>query len=518
MTNNHSILWADDEIDLLKPHVMFLKAKGYTVATVNNGADALEMVKNNSFDLIILDENMPGLTGLETLQRIKIVRPSLPVIMITKSEEENIMDQAVGSKIADYLIKPVNPSQILISIKKILHSSELVNEKSTSTYRQNFMEISHMTADASTMSDWMELYRMLTHWEIELSTFDTGMDMLLKTQKEEANAAFSKFIIKNYESWMDPDNPERPLLSPDLFKKKIIPELDSGNKLYLVIIDNFRLDQWRTISPLLTEFFTIDDDSLCCSILPTATQYARNAIFSGLMPAEIRKMYPDLWVDEESDDGKNNHEARLVATQLERFRRNYRFSYNKINDSTTGQRFLRNISSLNGHDLNIVVMNFIDMLSHARTDSKMIRELAPSHAAYRSLTLSWFRHSPAFDIFRQIAAKGYKVIITSDHGTVQVNRPVKIAGERNVNTNLRYKIGRNLGYNLKEVYEVKRPQLIGLPSAGVASNCIFATGNDFFAYHNKYNHYVQYYNGTYQHGGISLEEMLVPAVTLSPRK
>ncbi len=518
MTNRNTILWADDEIDLLKPHVMFLQSRGYDVVTVNSGTDALEMVRDGLFDIVILDENMPGLTGLETLQRIKMLRPALPVVMITKSEEESIMDQAVGSKIADYLIKPVNPNQILLSIKKILHSSELVTEKSTTDYRQSFMEISRLTESAESITDWMELYRLLIHWELELSSADTGMDQLLEVQKAEAEAAFSKYIARNYAAWMDTDNPQRPLLSPDIFRKKILPELDRGDRFFLVIIDNFRLDQWRTISPLLTEFFTIDDDSLFCSILPTATQYSRNAIFSGLMPDEISRLYPQLWVDEDSQEGKNLNESMLLEAQMQRLRRDFRFSYNKINDSASGQRFIRNFPTLATNHLNVVVMNFIDMLSHARTESKMIRELASSNAAYRSLTESWFRHSPAMDIFRLIAASDTKVILTTDHGTIRVNHPVKIAGERNTNTNLRYKVGRNLGFNPREVFELKQPARFGLPSPGVASSYIFATGSDFLAYHNNYNHYVHYYNGTFQHGGISMQEMLVPLITMNPRK
>ncbi len=517
MTNHHTILWADDEIDLLKPHVMFLKAKGYEVETVNNGADALALAGERQFDLIILDENMPGLTGLETLQRIKLVCPATPVIMITKSEEENIMDQAVGSKIADYLIKPVNPNQILLSIKKNLHSSELVSVKSSTGYQQNFGSISNLINSAETMDDWMETYRTLTHWELELAEADTSMDQLLDMQKTEANSAFVKFIRRNYEDWMDRDNTVRPLMSPDLFKTKVFPLLDRGEKVFFVLIDNFRLDQWRSISPLLAEYFTIDDDDLYCSILPTATQYARNAIFSGLMPAEIEKMFPELWVDEESEEGKNLNESPLIETQFKRFRRQCRFSYSKINDSVSGEKFLRNFASLESYDFNVVVMNFIDMLSHARTESKMIRELAANNAAYRSITESWFRHSSAIDIFRRIAEKGYRLILTTDHGTIRVDNPIRVVGERNTNTNLRYKLGRNLNYNPRQVYEITRPQRFGLPSPQVSTAYIFATGKDFFAYPNNYNYYVQYYNGTFQHGGISMEEMLIPVVTMSPR-
>ena len=512
------ILWADDEIDLLKPHIMFLKNKGYDVTTVNSGRDALDMVESEHFDLIILDENMPGLTGLETLSRIKQSAPLVPVIMITKSEEENIMNQAIGSKISDYLIKPVNPSQILLSIKKNLHSDELVSQQATIDYRQEFSQIGGRINECHTIEDWYDLYGKLVFWELELSSTDTSMDELLLMQKTEAKSAFNKFVRRNYMQWIeDLDNQDRrPLMSPDIFKRRIFPLLDKGEKVFFIVIDNFRLDQWRTVKPLLSDMFTFDEE-LYTSILPTATQYARNSIFSGLMPLGISKMFPALWVDEDEEEGKNLNESPLIATQLERFRRKFKFSYNKVNDSATGDRLIREFSNLGINDLNVIVLNFIDMLSHARTDSKMIRELASSDAAYRSLTESWFRHSSAYELFKKIAESGCKVVLTTDHGTIKVNNPLKVVGDKNTNTNLRYKVGKNLNYNPKQVYEIKTPERFGLPSPNVSSVYIFAGGHDFFAYTINYNYYVQYYDGTFQHGGISMEEMLVPLITLNPK-
>lgn len=513
-----TILWADDEIDLLKPHIMFLKAKGYDIEAVNSGADALALVAERDFDLIILDENMPGITGLETLQRIKQAKPHIPVIMITKSEEENIMDQAVGNNIADYLIKPVNPKQILSSIKKNLHSDELKSQQTTTDYRLEFSKISELISDARTLDDWMELYKRLVYWELQLQKADSSMDELLRMQRDEANAAFVKFVRRNYETWVTTPttSPDAPFLSPRVFKNRVFPLLDRGEKLFFILIDNFRLDQWAQVKPLLTDTFSVNEE-LYCSILPTATQYARNAIFSGLMPIEIARMFPELWVDEDSPEGKNLNESPLISTQFERYRRKCRFSYTKLNDSAGGDKLLREFSNLLNNDLNVVVLNFIDMLSHARTESRMIRELASTDAAYRSLTESWFRHSSALEIFRRIASKGFKIVLTTDHGTIRVDKPVKVVGDRATNTNLRYKVGKNLAYNPKDVYEIKQPAKFGLPSPNVSSTYIFATERDFFAYPNNYNHYVQYYDGTFQHGGISMQEMLVPLVTLTPK-
>lgn len=508
------ILWADDEIDLLKPHIMFLKTKGYDIVTVSNGQDALDTLDSDNISLVLLDENMPGLSGLETLQRINQSHPDIPVIMITKSEEENIMNQAIGNKITDYLIKPVNPMQILLSIKKNLHSAKIIAEQTSSGYMHEFQKISSDINSASSLTDWIDCYRQLVYWEMKLSDSESNMDEMLLMQKRDANSNFAKFVKRNYESWITSQRSH--LMSPDIFSRRIFPLLDAGEKVCFILIDNFRLDQWRCVQPLLSEFFNVSED-LYTAILPTSTQYARNAIFSGLMPLKIKEMFPDLWVEEDEDEGLNNHEEELIATMLERYRRKDRFTYTKLNDSQACEKFLTKLNSIKDIRLNVIVMNFIDMLSHARTESKMIRELANSDAAYRSLTESWFRHSSAAEMFRRIAELGYKVVLTTDHGTIRVDNPIKVVGDRNTNTNLRYKVGKNLNYNPKQVYEIKDPKKYGLPSPNLSSTYIFATNEDFFSYPNNYNYYVQYYTGTFQHGGISLQEMLVPLVTLTPK-
>ena len=514
---NGLILWVDDEIEHLKAHIIFLQKKGYEVVTVTNGADAIEQCRQRSFDIIMLDEMMPGLTGLETLQKIKIISPETPVVMVTKSEEEDIMDQAIGSKIADYLIKPVNPSQILLTLKKNIHRKEIVTEVTQSGYQQNYMDIAQQIEQCKTADDWIEVYKRLVHWELELSSADSGMTEMLNMQKEEANIGFAKYIKNNYLDWVAVQPKEHPMLSTEIFKKKVFPTIDGGEKVFLIVIDNFRYDQWRMLASEIGDMFDIDEQ-LYYTILPTATQYARNAIFSGLMPNMIAEMFPDLWVDEDEEEGKNLNEGPLIKTQIERYRRHDSFSYHKINDSVAGDKFLQQMNSLSGNDLNVVVVNFIDMLSHARTESKMVRELANNESAYRSITVSWFRHSIMADILRRLSQTDYKVIVTTDHGSIRTSKPVKIVGDRNTNTNLRYKLGKNLNYNANDLFVIKEPLKAQLPAPNLSTTYVFATGDSFFAYPNNYNYYVSYYKDTFQHGGVSMEEMLVPLVTLTPKK
>ena len=521
MTNGQ-LLWVDDEVELLKAHIIFLEKKGYEVTCASNGTDAIDLCSERSFDLVLLDEQMPGLSGLETLHRIKQIAPATPVVMVTKSEEENIMEQAIGQKIADYLIKPVNPNQILLTLKKNIHRREIETEVTQSRYQQQFQQIALQIMDCRTWRDWTAVYKQLVHWELQLSSTDSQMTEMLAMQKEEANLGFAKYIKKNYLDWVASLSPtaketDRPILSPEIFKKKVFPLLNEGKKVFLVVMDNFRYDQWRMLAQEIGDQFTIDED-LYCSILPTATQYARNAIFSGLMPNKIAAMFPDLWVDEDEEEGKNLNEAPLIRTQIERYRRHDTFSYTKINTSNEAEKLIQQLKTLQKNDLNVVVFNFIDMLSHARTESRMVRELANNESAYRSITLSWFRHSVIADFFRQLAQTDYHIIVTTDHGSIRCTQPVKIVGDRNTNTNLRYKLGKNLSYDSKDLFVIKDPAQAELPSPNLSTSYVFATGDSFFAYPNNYNYYVSYYKDTFQHGGISMEEMLIPLITMTGKK
>ena len=534
--NNGLLLWADDEMELLRAHLLFLEKKGYEVITVTNGTDAIEACRQHAFDLVLLDEMMPGLSGLETLQRIKEIAPQVPVVMVTKSEEEDIMNQAIGQQIADYLIKPVNPNQILLTLKKNIHRREIVAEAVQTSYQQQFQQLSMQIMDCHTWHDWTDVYKRLVRWELELTATDSQLTEMLTMQKQEANRGFAKYVKQHYMEWLAAMTPQRqgesfglastvgqgrqdgpPVLSPEIFKTKVFPLLTAGEKVFLVVFDNFRYDQWKMLERELGELFEIDEDTYC-SILPTATQYARNAIFSGLMPVQIAEMFPDLWVDEDEDEGKNLNEAPLLQTLLERYRRKNTFSYHKLNTSQEAEKLLAQLNTLERNDLNVVVFNFIDMLSHARTESRMVRELANNESAYRSITLSWFRHSVVADLFRQLSQSDYRVLVTTDHGSIKTDNPVKIVGDRNTNTNLRYKLGKNLGYDSKDLFVIKDPRKALLPAPNLSTSYVFAMGNDFFAYPNNYNYYVSYYRNTFQHGGISMEEMIIPIVSMKGKK
>ena len=514
----YKILWADDEIELLKPHILFLTQKGYDITPVTSGPDALDEIEENNFDIIFLDENMPGMTGLETLAQIKTKNADVPVVMITKSEEEHIMEEAIASKIADYLIKPLNPNQILLSIKKLLDNKRLVSERTNMSYQQDFRSISMAFNDYLNHEEWAEVYKKLIFWELEMSSAGNNeMGEVLEMQKNEANLNFSKFVIENYEEWLNDPDCDRPMLSHEVMKKKVFPELNEERPLFFIVIDNLRYDQWKIIQSQILNFFNLDNEESYYSILPTTTAYARNGIFSGMMPSEMEKYHGDIWVGEDVEGGKNNYEDKFLERHLKKQKLDIKWSYHKIKNISQGKSLADNITNLQNNSLNVIVYNFVDMLSHARTEMEVIRELAPDEGAYRSLTKSWFSHSPLLEILRKISRTDAKVILTTDHGTIRVKKPFKIVGDKNTNTNLRYKLGKNLGFKNNKAFVVRRPESIFLPKLNVSSTYVFATEDYFFAYPNNYNYYVKYYNDTFQHGGLSLEEMIIPIISLTSK-
>ena len=514
----YNILWADDEIELLKPHILFLNGKGYDITPVTSGADAIEECQKTFYDVIFLDENMPGMTGLETLTHIADIQPNVPVVMITKSEEEHIMEEAIASKISDYLIKPLNPSQILLSVKKLLENKRLVTERTNMSYQQDFRNISMALMEKMDHQEWVNIYKKLVYWDLEMdNTGSHDMADVLGMQINEANMNFARFIKNQYESWLNVPSEDRPVMSHELMRKKIFPELRSGDPLFFILIDNLRYDQWRVIQKTILDHFNLDREELYYAILPTTTAYARNAIFSGMLPLDMDRYHPDIWRNEDEEEGKNNFEDEFLKRQLAKLRIDIRWSYNKIKNLSQGRNLADNIHNFTKNDLNVIVYNFVDMLSHARTEMEVIRELAPDEKAYRSLSLSWFHHSPLLDILRKIGERGGRIILSTDHGTIRVKKPFKIVGDRNTNTNLRFKLGKNLSFEENKVFVVRKPESVFLPKLNVSSTYVFAVEDYFFAYPNNYNHYVKYYSDTFQHGGLSLEEMIIPIISLTSK-
>lgn len=513
------ILWIDDEMESLKSQIMFLENKGYEIKPLSNGYDAVDFVKDNFVDVVLLDESMPGITGLETLQKIKEVNRQVPIVLITKNETENLMNEAIGAQITDYLIKPVNPNQVWLSLKKIIDNRRLVAEKTTSAYQQQFRNLFMALNNSPDHTEWMEIYKKLVYWELEMKKSDSPeMQEVLQSQKNEANTEFFKFISKHYSDWINNPAAKAPIMSHNLMKFKIFPHVDKEMPTIFLLIDNLRFDQWKAIQPIFTENFRIHEEDTFYAILPTATQYSRNAIFAGLLPIEIEKQFPADWKNDDEEGGKNLYEEKFFQAQLKKLRKDtVKYSYTKITNHQDAQKLVDNIHNVLSNDLSIIVYNFVDMLSHARTEMEVLKELAADEVSYRSLTTSWFEHSPLHQALKRVADKKFNLILATDHGSVRVNTPQKVVGDKQTTANLRYKHGRNLNYDPKEVLAFRDPRQAGLPVPTVNSSFIFAKEDGYLCYPNNYNHFANYYRNTFQHGGISMEEMIIPVVRMTTK-
>lgn len=513
------VIWVDDEIEILEAHKRFLEMKGYDMVTFTNGFDAITYLQKNQIDLMLIDESMPGMSGLETVSRVKKIYPHLPIVLVTKNDTESLMDEAIGSEISDYLIKPVNPNQVLLALKKILDNKRLVAEKTTASYQMQFRTLLNGLEGDPDYREWVELYKQLSFWELEMEKSESlALKEIHLAQKKEANQSFFKFISRNYASWQNINDDTVPLMSNRVFQAKVLPYLQSTQPLVWVIVDNLRFDQWKVIEPLLNESFKLLEEDCFYSILPTATHYCRNALFAGEMPATIEKKFPQEWMKDDDEEGKNNHESLFFSSQLNKLgRADIDFSYHKIISHDDALKLADNALGLLNHQLSIVVYNFVDMMSHARTELDVLKELAADEAAYRSLTKSWFTHSPLLTTLKKIAEKKCTVVLCTDHGSIQVKHPIKIVGDKQSTNNLRYKTGRNLDFNAKEVHVYREPHLAGLPKYTINSSFVFAGGQDFLCYPNHFHHYANLYKNTFQHGGISMEEMIVPIVRLESK-
>ncbi|HLX91293.1 MAG TPA: bifunctional response regulator/alkaline phosphatase family protein [Puia sp.] len=513
------ILWVDDEIESLHSQILFLENKGYEISSMTNGFDAIDYVRDNFIDVVLIDESMPGITGLETLAKIKEINQQVPVVLITKNETENLMNDAIGSQITDYLIKPVNPNQVLLSLKKIIDNKRLVAEKTTTAYQQQFRNLFMALNSNPDHNDWMDIYKKLIYWELEMEKSDSPeMREVLQSQKQEANTEFFKFVSKNYASWVKPKATGVPVMSHTLFQSKVFPNLEKGVPTFFILLDNLRFDQWKAIQPIFSENFRITEEDTFYAIMPTATQYSRNAMFAGMMPMDIERQFPSQWRNDDEEGGKNLYEEDFFRAQLKRIGKdNLRFSYTKVLNFQAGQDLVNNIHNLYDNDINIIVYNFVDMLSHARTEMEVLKELASDEISYRSITSSWFEHSPLHQALKKMADKKINIILATDHGSVRVKTPCKVIGDKQTTTNLRYKHGRNLNYEAKEVLAFRDPRLAGLPVPTVNSSFIFAKEDGFLCYPNNYNYYVNYYRNTFQHGGVSLEEMIIPVIKMTSK-
>lgn len=512
-----SILWVDDEIEQLRPHIIFLEKKGYKVTPVTNGEDALALVTKSAYDIIFLDEQMPGMDGLTTLNELKRIKPDIPIIMITKSEEEEIMEDAIGGKISDYLIKPVNPHQIILTVKRILDRHKIRNEKSAQSYLRSFNEITQMINEQPEWREWIDIYIRLTHWQMELKRSEEGLQHVLQDQFQMANAAFGKFIDNEYYDWLRASREDRPMLSPDLITEHVFPLLDNGKSTFLFVIDCMRYDQWLVFEKMLQPFFQIKTD-FYYSILPTATPYSRNAIFSGLYPAQIARHYPDVWsFDDENETSLNKHEAWLLTELFKRKKMDIKPKYEKILHANDGRRIFSKILDYTQSAFNAFVINFVDTLVHTRSDSNVLKEIAPDATAFRELTRTWFAHSSLFEILKKLSEQEVNILITSDHGSIQASRDTKVLGDRETSTSLRYKYGKKIRCDSNTAMVIEKPEDYFLPGATSHISYIIAREDYYFVYPTNYNKYQKKYRDSFQHGGASMEEMILPLALLKPK-
>ncbi len=522
MAKQNRILWVDDEIELLRSHIIFLSEKGFTVDTVTNGEDAVSSVKEKEYDLIFLDEMMAGMGGLETLAQIKDYNANIPVVMVTKNEEESLMNEAIGFKISDYLTKPVNPSQVLLVCKKILEAKKITGEYAAKDYLHDFNQISQAMLQNMDSDEWIEIYLKLVNWDLELDVHSgMGLRQTFVDQKREANKEFSKFVENNYRNWINStsDN-DKPTLTVDILNKYLVDQIKNHENVFFFVLDCLRLDQWLVMEKHLTDYFKIDK-SYYYSILPTSTPYARNSLFGGLYPSEIEKYYPQLWQSGDDDENSmNKYEKELLQLFLDRKKIKLKsdLKYIKIIGPEVGRNFEQNILSYQKTHLTAVVVNFLDMIAHGRSDSDILKEIAPDESAYRSLTNSWFTHSSLLSTLKSISSlKNSRIIITTDHGSVRALRGAKVLGDKEASSNLRFKYGRNLKVDDKHAVYIKNAIDYKLPKRGVTINYIIAKEDYYFVYPTDYHKYLTYYKDTFQHGGISLDEMLLPVITMEPK-
>jgi CheY-like chemotaxis protein len=519
MDRPYKILWVDDEIELLKSQILLLQNKGFIVIPAASGEEALAKVKEHDFDLVLLDEMMPGMDGLATLAALRQLRPELSAIMATKNEKEELVEQALGQKIDDFLLKPLNPAQVLASCRRVLESRHLVEGQASREYLTQLNNLRNFDYPSLDWQGWCRHYQMLTEWDLRLSELpDQGLHQSHEDITKEANLEFGRFIEENYIHWLHGSS--RPILSTDLVERYLLPIMKNNQKCLLLILDCMRLDQWLLLEPYLKEWFDIKRDHYY-SILPTATPYSRNSIFSGLYPSQLAKNYPQYWEKggHAGEASLNRHEHKLLELQLQRLKVPHPadFRYSKIYNIDEGHELKKVFGSWQNVPLAAVVVNFMDILVHSRAESLVLQEIAPDEKAFRSLTRTWFANSDVLNILQQAARQKRQVIVTTDHGSLQGRRATIIQAGRDTSANLRYKSGTNISCDPRQVLWIKKPLEYMLPEDFTGLQYLVAKEDYYLVYPTKYEEYRKRYEGTFQHGGISMEEMILPVCRLTPK-